>query len=469
MNVPPAERSSLWRIVTSARAAAAQTFYGAGARVAAAELGGASILDGRLDELCGRSVLLAVKDQLTAALALIELDGIARRITLCPPDLPQQHLPAIAAKAAAEVAICGHHAPPSEAGGIDRVFRCSPAPTPADRPRRPACETEWILLTSGTTGLPKLVVHTLSSLTAAIKPGVSHDQPVVWSTFYDIRRYGGLQIFLRAVLGGSSLVLSSAEETTGDFLIRAGGRGITHISGTPSHWRRALMSPQAHRIAPRYVRLSGEIADQAVLDHLRAAYPDAGVGHAFASTEAGVAFEVNDGLAGFPAALIGSGAEVEIKVADGSLRIRSPRTASGYLGLADKQLLDRDGYVDTGDMVEQRGKRFYFAGRADGVINVGGRKVHPEEVEAVINRHPAVRMSLVKSRRNPITGAVVVADVVLRPIPGEGAASAAHGRVQAEIIAFCRGALAAHKVPAAIRLVPALPVTASGKLARFDA
>ena len=75
-------------------------------------------------------------------------------------------------------------------------------------------KTEWILLTSGTTGLPKLVVHTLASLAGAIKQGNAAASPVVWSTFYDIRRYGGLQIFLRAVLTGTSLVLSSAEEST---------------------------------------------------------------------------------------------------------------------------------------------------------------------------------------------------------------------------------------------------------------
>ena len=44
---------------------------------------------------------------------------------------------------------------------------------------------------------------------------------------------------------------------------------------------------------------------------------------------------------------------------------------------------------------------------------MGGLKVHPEEVEAVINRHPQVRMSLVRTRKNPITGALVVADIVL--------------------------------------------------------
>ena len=52
------------------------------------------------------------------------------------------------------------------------------------------------------------------------------------------------------------------------------------------------MSPSARRIAPRYVRLSGEIADQSILDRLRAFYPDAAIAHAFASTEAGVAFDM---------------------------------------------------------------------------------------------------------------------------------------------------------------------------------
>ena len=62
--------------------------WGADASVCLNELVGGSSLNGRLEELRGRSVFLATKDQLTAALALIELDGIARRLVLCPPDLP---------------------------------------------------------------------------------------------------------------------------------------------------------------------------------------------------------------------------------------------------------------------------------------------------------------------------------------------------------------------------------------------
>jgi acyl-CoA synthetase (AMP-forming)/AMP-acid ligase II len=291
----------------------------------------------------------------------------------------------------------------------------------------------------------------------------------VWTTFYDIRRYGGLQIFLRAVVGGGSLVLSSAREATADFLLRAGVHGVTHISGTPSHWRRALMSPLANRIAPRYVRLSGEIADQAILDDLKGFYRVSSIAHAFASTEAGVAFEVGDGLTGLPASLMGRpDGDVEMKVEDGSLRIRSTRTATGYLGDVGAALRDDAGFVDTGDMLEQRGDRYYFVGRRGGIINVGGLKVHPEEVEAVINGHPGVQMSLVKGRRNPFTGAIVVADVMLRRDSVSGMASRGTSALQSEIMAACRRKLASHKVPAKIRFVPVLEVAAAGKLARSN-
>ncbi len=427
-----------------------------------------SSLGGRLEELRGRSVLVATKGQLAAALALIELDGIARRLVLCPPDLSPAHLPTVIATAGVDAQVSDRITSEGSVSAVRCLVTCSSGIVRAESDRTLSEQTEWILLTSGTTGAPKMALHTLSSLAGAINCEKKPRSSAVWSTFYDIRRYGGLQILLRAFLDGGSLVLSSAQESTGDFLIRAGALGATHLSGTPSHWRRALMSPSARKILPRYIRLSGEIVDQAILDNLRATYQEATIVHAFASTEAGVGFEVHDGLAGFPAGLIGAqGADVEMKVEDGSLRIRSARTALRYLGSPADTFADKDGFVDTRDMVELRGDRYYFIGRNDGVINVGGLKVHPEEVEAVINRHPSVQMSLVKGRRSPITGAIVVADVVVRSNAGQGGVTTGTEGLKSDILEACRGALAAHKVPALIRFVPSLDVAASGKLARL--
>jgi acyl-coenzyme A synthetase/AMP-(fatty) acid ligase len=463
--MPPSDLASLWDFLSAAVRLSDRYLSDVNQSVTLSDLARGSSLAGRLEELRGCSVLIAPRGQLAAALALIELDGVARRMVLCPPGLSVEHARYASEAAAVDALVSDEDAHELVTRNVGCIVASSPLITSCNCTRSASHQTEWVLLTSGTTGVPKMVVHTLSSLTGAIRAG---GKPVVWSTFYDIRRYGGLQIFLRALLDGGSLVLSNAEESTGDFLNRAGARGVTHISGTPSHWRRALMNPSAHAISPQYIRLSGEIADQAIIDNLRTFYPGASITHAFASTEGGVGFDVKDGLAGFPASFISEPqAAVELKAVDGTLRIRSTRTASCYLGNSGDKVADEEGFVDTGDMIELRGDRYYFVGRRDGIINVGGLKVHPEEVEAVINRHPSVQMTLVRARKNPITGAVVIADVVVKDDPGHSGSPSEIGNLKSEILEACHRALAPHKVPATIRFVPALGVGASGKLARL--
>jgi acyl-coenzyme A synthetase/AMP-(fatty) acid ligase len=403
-------------------------------------------------DLSGANVLLRTDDQLFAALALIELDGVAARIVIAPPDVKAEHLAAVIERAGITVVV-------GDNVGVDGVrferIHLPVAGAAIAPSRKTAKKTEWVLFTSGTTGIPKMVAHTLEGLTGAIQPGAAAD--IVWGTFYDIRRYGGLQILLRALLGHASLVLSDAGEDVADFLARLGRDGVTHLTGTPSHWRRALMSPANASINPRYVRLSGETADQAVLDSLKARFPAAAMGHAYASTEAGVGFEVTDGLEGFPASFIGRPGPVEMKIENGTLHVRSPRAASEYIGGG---ALQNDGWVDTTDMIEQRGDRCYFAGRTGGIINVGGLKINPEEVEAIINRHPGVRASRVSGRKSPITGAIVIADVVLSDAANDNAT------FRDAILAACREKLPAFKVPAMLRFVPKLELTAGGKLSR---
>ncbi len=451
------ERRSLWGLTVASGLSPGRFVADCDGRidlVDLAQIGAPIVAD---DKFRDRSVLISCNRQLPAVLAMLALDGVARRILLCPPDLSPVHLPAVIAEAAVDMIISDGTGPAAQP--IDGIERVAPGPSGPGGDRSRA--TEWLLFTSGTTGRPKAVVHTLDSLTGPLDDGLAVASDAVWSTFYDVRRYGGLTILFRALLGGASMVLSHAGEALPEFFGRAGQAGVTHISGTPSHWRRALMSPGVEAFAPRYIRLSGEVADQAILNNLRLAFPGADVAHAFASTEAGFAFDVRDGLAGFPANLIGqAGGKAELRVTDGSLRIRSVRTASRYAG-AGGDLMDAEGFVDTGDMVERRGDRYHFVGRREGVINVGGLKVHPEEVEAVINQHPAVQMARVRGRSSPITGAIVVADIVVR-----STVARSFQTTRDEILAACRLALPPHKVPAMVYEVASLNIAASGKLVR---
>ena len=460
---------SLWQSLGGAGLEAQRALWTGDCEIRLADFAVGSALGGRLNELRHRSVLLWMRDQLAAAVALIEIDGIARRIVLCPPDLDPTHLPYVVTTAEIDAIVTDRPVAEVAGLGVECMVQCQRRIEGHVVDRASHSLTEWILFTSGTTGVPKMVVHTLATLTGAIKPAGSLAGAIVWATFYDIRRYGGLQILLRALIGGGSLLLSAPGEAPAVFVERARDRGVTHITGTPSHWRRALMNPGIRSLSPSYARLSGEIADQAVIDHLQVTFPTAKVAHAFASTEAGVAFEVTDGLAGFPASFLDrSDGDVALKVEDDTLRIRSRRTALRYLANQSETLLDADGFVDTGDVVERRGERCHFVGRRGGIINVGGLKIHPEEVEAVINRHPDVRMSLVTARKNPITGAVVSAEVVLAGNDDGALDPVMVESTKAEILQACRRSLAAHKVPASIRVISSLAIAPSGKLGRRD-
>jgi acyl-coenzyme A synthetase/AMP-(fatty) acid ligase len=456
------ECNSLWD-ATRAAGALSERFLCGGARaVNLAELDRKTSLGGKAGALRGRSVLIRTRDLLASALAMIELDGMVRRMVLCPPDLNTEGLRYVAAAVETD-AIVGDGTISEDLSGLGTFVRCGTELEPCAGKREERLASEWVLLTSGTTGTPKIVVHTLQTLGMAVDSNIALEgRRPVWSTFFDIRRYGGLCVFLRALMGGDSMVLSSVVEPAASFLERAGACGVTHMSGTPSHWRRTFMSPTARRISPSYLRMSGEIADQAILDRLRDFY-QAKVDHAFASTEAGVGFVVNDGRAGFPAAWAGTRqGETDIKVEDGVLRLRSRRNALRYIGY-ESHVLGPDGYVDTGDLVELRGDRYYYLGRQDGTINVGGSKIHPEEVEAVLQMHPKVRMALARARKNSITGGLVSAEVVLDKDPGS---SQERVKLQDELLHFCAERLSRYQVPAAIRIVPELPLATSGKIVR---
>jgi acyl-coenzyme A synthetase/AMP-(fatty) acid ligase len=430
------------------------------------DLARVSRLRSRPSQLYGQSVILAIRDQLITALALIELDGAARRLILCPPDLTLEQISSLVEEADADVVISDWITSRTAVVKCVNVANDFDHTAPiADAPSQ--YSTEWVLLTSGTSSTPKLVLHSLASLTAAFSKAEVKDHSIVWGTFYNICRYGGLQILLRAVLGGASLVLPDIEESAGDYLSRLAQKGATHLLGTPTHWRRALMTSQASNIVPRYVRLSGEIVDQSILNALRVSYPQAVIAHAFASTEAGVAFAIDDGLEGFPESqLKDTDGDIKLDIEKGSLRISSAGTAVCYLGSGSPPLRDPENFVDTGDAVELRNGRYYFLGRISGVINIGGSKVHPEEVEALINRHPRVEISRVRAKKNPITGSLVVADIVLKSDDCQGAGFDGAAALKSEILKICGAQLSRYKVPVEVNIVSALPIGPTGKVIR---
>jgi hypothetical protein len=233
-------------------------------------------LVGRADELAGRSVLLAVADQLLSAVAMTEVDGLARRMLLCPPDFDRYHVQTLIEDGEIDAIVTDQPARWSGAGVYLVAAVRMPVRAPARVPAKRA--TEWRMLTSGISDVPEIVGHTLESLCGAIiADGPVQPTPPVWATFSDIRRDGGLRIFLRAIIGGGSIVLSESGEPIADHIARLAARGVTHVSGSPSDWRRLLTSGSAGGFSPRQVHVANEVADRALLDGLKKTFPDASI------------------------------------------------------------------------------------------------------------------------------------------------------------------------------------------------
>src|SRR5215475_6201940 len=162
--MPHTERTSLWDALKAGGDLSGRFVFGAESKLALSDLLAGSALYGRGDELCGRSVFVTMTNQFITAWALIELDGIARRIVLCPPDLPLEHLPHVIESANIDTIVSDRTILGLDTHGPLCFCPCSRKIVDGNYNRDAQLQTEWILLTSGTTGQPKLVVHTLSSL-----------------------------------------------------------------------------------------------------------------------------------------------------------------------------------------------------------------------------------------------------------------------------------------------------------------
>ncbi len=308
--------------------------------------------------------------------------------------------------------------------------------------------TRWRLYTSGTTGDPQPVDHDLTSLSRTVR--TAPDRQRRWGLLYPATRMAGIQVVLQSIAAGSTLIDVTALPGTAARIPMLAEHRVDSLSATPSVWRQILQSPAASALELRQITLGGEIADQFVLDALRAAFPSARITHVFASTETGAAFSVSDGREGFPVSHLHAGRNgIELDVRDDILFVRSPGTsASG-----------QDGFVGTGDVVEIIGDRVLFRGRNSGVVNVGGEKVWPERVERTLRAHPDVIETLVEPRSNPLSGWMLTAAVVAAP-------DADRRSLPSRLRAYCAEHLSSAHVPATVRVVPSLTVADSGKAVR---
>jgi acyl-CoA synthetase (AMP-forming)/AMP-acid ligase II len=380
---------------------------------------------------------------------MIALDGLAEVALLAPESLTHTAVfPEFIDRSGCTTILDGNaveHAEP-DSGTISRSGRI---------------QTKWLLATSGTTGTPKLIEHTTQSLTRTAKVNPQKGAEYTWGLVYDPFRFAGLQVVLQSLASGSLLLLCHLESLPRQLeLIRE--NNVNALSATPTFWRKLLMLGSLENYSFRQITLGGEPADQSILSALAKAFPRARVTHIYASTEAGVGFSVTDARAGFPVAYLEQGtAGNSLRIGHGgTLEIKPAGTAAHLHG--GESLSGDDGYIDTGDLVSMKGDRVYFLGRLSGAINVGGNKVMPEEIEAVIRTVPGVADVLVKGKGSTVVGQLVMAEVVAAgPHVNES-------ELKKAILDVCKASLEKFKVPALVKIVPELQYNATGKLIRSN-
>jgi len=163
------------------------------------------------------------------------------------------------------------------------------------------------VLTSGTTGLPKLIAHTAQSLNTFEK--VQNLEPNSWFVPYQVGSYAWYQmVSLGLFVPDQQLVLGSSANLMASFENALSRGQVNAVSSTPTFWRQAAMSidPDVFKAADMaYISLGGEIVDQAILDYLTTKFPAAKIKHIFASSETGAAIVVSDTFDGQLGSAIG--------------------------------------------------------------------------------------------------------------------------------------------------------------------
>jgi acyl-CoA synthetase (AMP-forming)/AMP-acid ligase II len=236
------------------------------------------------------------------------------------------------------------------------------------------------LLTSGTTGASKTILRDLAAALLKKKAG----QPAeLWLLTYSPDRWAGVSVILHVMKAGATLCVPGSLAFD-DIIAAAHKQGITHLSLTPSMFRNLLMhegTTPLRGIPVQQLTFGGEAATQSVLDLARKTWPTARISHVYAATELGDICSVSDGLEGVPTGKFD----------------RFSFTGDGELVV--------EGH-STGDIWEKRGERYFFIGRVQEIINVGGNKVSPVAVEEFAIRCGA-RFARAFAIPSPLLGALV--------------------------------------------------------------
>lgn len=304
------------------------------------------------------------------------------------------------------------------------------------------------LYTSGTTGKPKRVSHTLSSLTRNVKSG-DRFKKNVWGFAYNPTHFAGLQVFYQAFFNKNTLIylFDYSPKKINDIIIE---RKVTHISATPTFYRNLVPYIYNKIQNVRRITLGGEKFDLNLKSEIKNIFPNAKLRNIYASTEAGSLFSSSGEYF-----YIKESMKEKIKISEDKELLIHKSLLGESLNYSFQGV-----WYNTGDIVEKIDKnRIKFISRKSDLINVGGYNVNPHEIEEMILKVNGVIDVTITGRRNKITGNILQADI-------EKENSISEVELEKRIHSFLKNNLQKWKIPRNYNFVEKIKKTRTGKKVR---
>ncbi len=307
--------------------------------------------------------------------------------------------------------------------------------------------SEIEIFTSGTTGQPKKVTHSIDNLTRTVRLSNQYKEHV-WGFAYNPTHMAGLQVFFQALLNNNTIINLFNKERK--FIYQAIDQySITHISATPTFYRLLLPIENSYS-SVRRITLGGEKSDSNLYSSILEIFPKAKINNIYASTEAGSLFAASGENFRIPLSV-----KEKIIVEEGELLIHK-----SLLGKSDSFVFNGE-YYHTGDLIEWVDKEeglFRFKSRKNELINVGGYKVNPSEVEEAISQIPGVLQVLVYGKESSVLGNILCAQIKQDK---KGSLS------EVTIRTFLSDKIQDYKIPRMIKFVESISLTRTGKIKRI--
>ena len=301
-------------------------------------------------------------------------------------------------------------------------------------------EPGLVLFSSGSTGKNKAALHNFAKLLEKFKTPRYRMSAINFLLFDHI---GGINTLFYTLYNGGTVV--TTQDRNPDRVCKLIEKyKVELLPATPTFLNLLIIS-EAYRnydlSSLKLITYGTEVMPESLLKRVHQIFPNTRLLQTYGLSELGILRSKSKDSSSLWVKVGGEG--FETKVVDGVLWVRGHSAMIGYLNAPSP--FDENGWMNTQDIVEVDGDYIRFLGRQSEIINVGGQKVYPAEVESVLIQMENVVDASVRGEKNPITGNIVVARLSLEKLEELS-------KLKKRVWKFCREKLESYKLPVKIEI-----------------